>query len=150
MAKEIRYPTQEWLDSWVDKWLDEHPTEKVSDFTELNAKAEDAWWMNEIDHDRPTPFDLTPEQEEVSREARKGMARAIDAYGKERKRERKANPDKQDIMSALYDGLLSYLTDENRKAIDHVDMTNPERQLDFNWKGVSYSVTLTAHRPKKA
>ena len=148
MAKEIRYPTQEWLDSWVDKWLDEHPTEKVSDFTELNAKAEDAWWMNEIDHDRPTPFDLTPEQEEVSREARKGMARAVDAYGKERKRERKENHDKRFIISVLHEAMQA--TGEHAPLGDGGTVINPERQIDFTLNGVAYSITLTAHRPKKA
>lgn len=139
MAKEIRYPTQEWIDSWVDKWLDEHPTEKVSDFTELNAQAEDAWWMNEIDHDRPTPFDLTPEQEKESQKARKGMARAVNAYGKEVKRERKPNEAKRELMQAIAQGLADY----------EAEITNPERQVDFTWQGVAYSVTLTAHRPPK-
>lgn len=146
--QEIRYPTQEWLDGWIDKYLDSHPDEKITDWDALREDAETEWWDNEADHDRPTPYDLTPEQEKASQEARKG-ARAVNAYGKTVKRERKPNQDKQDIISALYDGLLSYLVDENRKAIDHVDMTNQERQLDFNWKGVNYSVTLTAHRPPK-
>jgi len=135
----IQYPTQEWLDKWVDNWLDKHPNEKVSDFAELNAQAEDAWWMNEIDHDRPTPFDLTPEQEKNSQEARKGMARAVNAYGKEVKRERKPNEAKRELIEAIVKGLADY----------GASVTNPERQVDFTWQGVNYSVTLTAHRPPK-
>lgn len=138
---------EQFIDNYLDKYEREHPDERI-DYEALREQADCEWYDNEVDHGTATEYALTPEQEAVSKDLRKG--RAVDAYGKERKRERKANPDKQDIMSALYDGLLSYLTDENRKAIDHVDMTNPERQLDFNWKGVSYSVTLTAHRPKKA
>jgi hypothetical protein len=137
---------EQFIDNYLDKYEREHPDERI-DYEALREQADCEWYDNEVDHGTATEYALTPEQEAVSKDLRKG--RAVDAYGKERKRERKANPDKQDIMSALYDGLLSYLTDENRKAIDHVDMTNPERQLDFNWKGVSYSVTLTAHRPKK-
>jgi hypothetical protein len=137
---------EQFIENYLDKYEREHPDERI-DYEALREQADCEWYDNEVDHGTATEYALTPEQEAVSKDLRKG--RAVDAYGKERKRERKANPDKQDIMSALYDGLLSYLTDENRKAIDHVDMTNPERQLDFNWKGVSYSVTLTAHRPKK-
>ena len=138
---------EQFIENYLDKYEREHPDERI-DYEALREQADCEWYDNEVDHGTATEYALTPEQEAVSKDLRKG--RAVDAYGKERKRERKANPDKQDIMSALYDGLLSYLTDENRKAIDHVDMTNPERQLDFNWKGVNYSVTLTAHRPKKA
>lgn len=138
---------EQFIENYLDKYEREHPDERI-DYEALREQADCEWYDNEVDHGTATEYALTPEQEAVSKDLRKG--RAVDAYGKERKRERKANPDKQDIMSALYDGLLSYLTDENRKAIDHVDMTNPERQLDFNWKGVSYSITLTAHRPKKA
>ena len=71
MAKEIRYPTQEWLDKWVDQWCDEHPNERVSDFSQVYALADEAWWRKEIDADRPTPFDLTAEQEKESKDARR-------------------------------------------------------------------------------
>ena len=53
---EINYPTQEWLDNWVDKYMDKNPTEKITDFTALEEKAKEAWWDNEIDHNRPTPL----------------------------------------------------------------------------------------------
>jgi C-terminal processing protease CtpA/Prc len=148
MAKAINYPTQEWIDKWIDKYMDENPDERIDNFDALKEMAECEWWDNEADHDRPTPYDLTPEQEKVSQEARKG-ARAVNAYGKQVKRERKPNQDKRDIISALYDGLLSYLTDEHRNTLSHADVTNVERQIDFEWQGTAYSVTLTAHRPPK-
>lgn len=139
MAKEIRYPTQEWLDSWIDKWLDQHPDTKVTDFAELTAQAEEAWWDNEVEHDRPTPYDLTDEQKKEAAKARKGMARAVNAYGKEVKRERKPNEAKRELVQAIAEALAAYGS----------TVTNPERQVDFTWQGVSYSVTLTAHRPPK-
>lgn len=135
----IQYPTQEWLDQWIDRYMDEHPDEKISDFEVLRQDAEDAWWWNEIEHDRPTPNDLTPEQEKESQKARKGMARAVNAYGKEVKRERKPNEAKRELMQAIAQGLADY----------GAEVTNPERQVDFTWQGVAYSVTLTAHRPPK-
>lgn len=149
MAQKINYPTDEWVDKWLDRWMDAHPDEKVEDWDSLKEQAMDEWWDNEVDHGRPTPYDLTEEQEKVSKEATKGMARSVDAFGKEHKRERKANQDKRDIMAALYDGLLSYLTDEQHQTLQSADMVNVERQIDFLWKGVQYSVTLTAHRPPK-
>lgn len=139
MAKTINYPTAEWLDQWIDQWMDKHPDERVEDFTALREQAEDAWWENEIDHDRPTPFDLTPEQEKESQKARKGMARAVNAYGKEVKRERKPNEAKRELVQAIAEALTAYGS----------EVVNPERQVDFTWQGVAYSVTLTAHRPPK-
>lgn len=138
-TKEIRYPTQEWLDQWMDNYMDEHPDERIEDFEALREQAEGVWWENEIDHDRPTPFDLTPEQEKASQEARKGMARAVDAYGRKVTRVRKPNEAKRELVEAIAAGLADY----------GAAVVNPERQVDFVWQGVSYSVTLTAHRPKK-
>ena len=136
----INYPTQEWLDQWIDRYCDQHPDERITDFEALKEQAEEAWWMNEIDHDRPTPFDLTPEQQAESQKARKGMARAVNAYGKEVKRERKPNEAKRELMQAIAEALTAY----------GAQVSNPERQVDFTWQGVAYSVTLTAHRPPKA
>lgn len=136
----INYPTQEWLDQWIDRYCDQHPDERITDFEALKEQAEEAWWMNEIDHDRPTPFDLTPEQQAESQKARKGMARAVNAYGKEVKRERKPNEAKRELVQAIAEALTAY----------GAEVSNPERQVDFTWQGVAYSVTLTAHRPPKA
>ena len=138
--QEIRYPTQEWLDSWIDKYLDNHPDEKITDWDALREDAETEWWDNEADHDRPTPYDLTPEQEKASQEARKG-ARAVNAYGKTVKRERKPNADKQEIIQTIDEALCNL--------VDNVAISNKERQIDFEFNGVQYSVTLTAHRPPK-
>lgn len=138
--QEIRYPTQEWLDGWIDKYLDNHPDEKVTDWDALREDAETEWWDNEADHDRPTPYDLTPEQEKASQEARKG-ARAVNAYGKTVKRERKPNEDKREIIQTLDTAL--------RNLVDNVTVSNIERQVDFEYNGTHYSVTLTAHRPAK-
>ena len=35
------------------------------------------------------------------------------------------------------------------EALEGCEVINPERQIDLVWDGVNYSVTLTAHRPKK-
>ena len=133
------YPTDEWVDKWMDDYMDKHPEERITDFEALRGQAMDAWWLNEIEHDRATPNDLTEEQEKVSQAVRKGMARAVNAYGKEVKRVRKPNEAKRELVQAIAEALSDY----------GASVTNPERQVDFNWQGVDYSVTLTAHRPPK-
>lgn len=129
MAKTIQYPTPEWLDARVDKTgcsLEE---------------AEMAWWDKQIDKGNPTPFDLTPEQEKESRKANKPKARkVVDPSGKTKVRERKPNEDKRLLIDCLHDAL---------KDFDNSEIINPERQVDFMLNGISYSVTLTAHRPPK-
>ena len=129
MAKQIQYPTNEWLDKYVDK----HGC-SLED-------AECAWWDAQIDKGNPTPYDLTPEQEKESRKANRPRAtKSVDAYGKERKRERKPNEDKRLLIDCLRDALQDF---------DDCVVTNPERQVDFTLNGIAYSVTLTAHRKPK-
>lgn len=143
MAKEIRYPSKDWIDRWVDSYMDEHPNERIDDFKELEAKAEDAWWLNEVEHDRPTPFDLTPEQEKVSHEARVGYAKADPEKPKEKqKRERKPNEEKRDIVQILADAMKG-------AGFADVSVPNIEREVAFKIGDNSYSITLTLHRGKK-
>ena len=138
---------EQFIDQYLDKYEQEHPDERIN-YEDLREQADCAWYDQEVEHGTATEYELTPEQEAVSKSVRKG--KAVDAYGKEHKRERKPNQDKRDIIAALYDGLLSYLADDDLNGLQTADMMNVERQIDFLWKGVQYSVTLTAHRPPKA
>lgn len=138
---------EQFIDKWLDEYESKHPDEKL-DYEALREQADCEWYDRQVEKGEKTEYDLTKEQEKVSQDARKG-ARAVNAYGKTVKRERKPNEAKRDILCALYDGLLSFLADEQGKGLDKVEMTNVERQLDFDWQGVKYSVTLTAHRPPK-
>ena len=137
MAKQINYPPAEWVEQWVDRYADK-ATEPIVDWNAVKEMAMAEWWDNEIEHDRPTPYDLTPEQEKEAAKMRKG-ARAVNPYGKEVKRERKPNEAKRELVAAIAEALTAYGS----------TITNPERQVDFTWQGVAYSVTLTAHRPPK-
>lgn len=145
MAKQTK---EQFIEAWLDKYEQAHPDEKL-DYEALREQADCEWYDNEVDHGEKTEYDLTAEQEKTSQGFRKG-ARAVNAYGKTVKRERKPNEDKREIISALVDGLLSYLTDEDGNPLTHAEVANVERQIDFEWKGIHYSVTLTAHRPPKA
>ena len=143
--KKINYPTQEYIDSWIDNYLEKHPNEKITDFEELAQKAQDAWWLNEIEHDRPTPDDLTEEQEKASKEARKGMAKS-EKTRKPSTRTRKPNETKRTIMAwckALFEGFAL-----NRQ-IESCLLTNEERTLEIFMDGKHYTLTLTEHREKK-
>ncbi len=135
MAKKINYPS----DEWIDRYIDAHEGASIKD-------AEQVWWDNEIDHGNPTPFDLNEEQAENAKEVRRKMAKAVDAYGKQTKRERKPNENKRTIigwLKALFEGF-----EMNGKISDLV-ISNEERSLDFTLDGKSYTLTLTEHRPKK-
>lgn len=132
---------EQFIDKWIDNYLDKHPDEKISDFKALEEQADCAWYDEQVDHDEKTEYDLTPEQEKVSQEARKGMARAVNAYGKQVKRERKPNEAKREIVQAIAEAMANLG--------EGVTVSNIERQVDFTLGGVSYSVTLTAHRPPK-
>lgn len=135
MAKKINYPS----DEWIDRYIDAHEGASIKD-------AEQVWWDNEIDHGNPTPFDLSEEQAENAKEVRRKMAKAVDAYGKQTKRERKPNENKRTIigwLKALFEGF------EMNGKISDLMISNEERSLDFTLDGKSYTLTLTEHRPKK-
>ena len=129
MSKKIQHPTTEWLETYIDKH---------------NCSLEDAelaWWDIQIDKGNPTPFDLNDEQEKNVKEVTKGMAKAqktVDAFGKVRTRERKPNEDKRN--------LIAHIASKLQSIVDNVIISNIERQVDFTYNGVEYSVTLTAHR----
>lgn len=132
--KKINYPS----DEWVDRWIEAHPDSCISD-------AEAAWWDAEINKGNPTPFDLSPEQEQASKKARKGI-KAVNAYGKEVKRERKPNEAKRTIIDWLRVLLEGFVT---LGKLEAVEVTNIERSIDFKMDGKAFTLTLTEHRPKK-
>lgn len=132
---------EQYIEKWIDRYMDEHPDEKISDFKALEEQADCAWYDGQVEHGEKTEYDLTAEQEKVAQEARKGMARAVNAYGKQVKRERKPNEAKREIVQAIAEAMANLG--------ESVTVSNIERQVDFTLGGVSYSVTLTAHRPPK-
>ena len=138
---------EQFIEAWLDKYEQTHPDEKL-DYEALREQADCEWYDNEVDHGEKTEYDLTAEQEKTSQGFRKG-ARAVNAYGKEVKRERKPNEDKREIISTVADNLFRVFGPNEEKP-EGVEVTNPERQIDFLYRGVRYSVTLTAHRPPKA
>lgn len=90
--------------------------------------------------------------EELSEKAKKNritatvhQAKADNSQKKERKpREKKANPLKKQIISAIFTGLCNNL-DEN--AI--IDVENDEKYIHLSVNGLEFTINLVQHRPKK-
>jgi len=87
---------------------------------------------------------LTAEQEEVVKKMRKAD-RAPTVYNWQKKRERKPNELKREIIDDLFGFLCSNWTEIAQNG----DISNIERQIDFSLDGRSFSLTLTEHRKPK-
>ena len=81
-------------------------------------------------------FDLPEELEKGSKKAR--QVRSVDAYGKKRTRERKEDADKRFLIETLELALLPFAENEN--------ITNAERQIDFEYNGRKFRIVLSAPR----
>lgn len=93
----------------------------------------------DIDRGEQKDFDLPAEKQKAVKEL---IAVGTRKTGEKVKRERKPNEDKREIIQVLDEALTDL--------VDDVVVANIERQVDFIYNGVQYSVTLTAHRPPKA
>ena len=82
--------------------------------------------------------DLTAEQKQAIKKA-KGGAKAVDAYGKTRKVERKADEDKRYLIKVIENAL-------NDKEITDFETSNIERQIDFKFNNRRFRIVLSAPR----
>lgn len=78
-------------------------------------------------------FPLTPEQEKASAQARRAE-RKKDAKPRERKR--KEDAEKRELIDSIVQNLIA----------DNVIVTNPERQIDFDYHGRKFRIVLSAPR----
>ena len=108
---------------------------------ELDLSREEAIQMikddEAIDRGEEMDFDLPPEKQKVVKEMTKVGTRKT---GDKVERKRKPNEDKRAIMQELFDHF---------SGMPDCVLSNIERQVDFTFNGVRYSVTLTAHRAPK-
>lgn len=64
-----------------------------------------------------------------------------------RQRERKADADKREIILSLNSFLVDFVHEYDENCIDDdVCMTNPEKQIDFTFRGKKYRIMLSAPR----
>lgn len=92
-----------------------------------------------IDHGEKL-FELTAEQQKVSKAARSVDRKPAEAGTAKQKRERKADQTKRDLIATIEAALVS-VADE---AV--IEVTNIERQLDFTVEGRRFRVVLSAPR----
>ena len=92
-----------------------------------------------IDHGEKL-FELTAEQQKVSKAARSVDRKPAEAGTAKQKRERKADQTKRDLIAAIEAALVS-VADEAA-----IEITNIERQIDFTVEGRRFRVVLSAPR----
>lgn len=126
-------------DEWVDAYIDSHPDSCIED-------AERAWWDEQVEND-PEVGKLTPEAEAISKSMRKGQA--VDAYGKTRKRERKPDEVKREVIATVAQNLPRCWVADGEVKVTEITTPNPEREIQFRIGSDLYSLTLTKHRPPK-
>lgn len=91
----------------------------------------------DVDKGIAKPWDLNAEQIKNQRKLANATTRKSSGTVKRTKKE---NPDKQSIITCVHDGLASM------DGIKGLTCTNAERTVDFTLNGISYTLTLTAHR----
>lgn len=84
-------------------------------------------------------FSLTPEQEKEAKKARQAERKPTVYNFDTSKRKRAENPDKRFLIENLA-GVLEALDGSD------VNVTNPEREIIFFYKGTKYKIVLSAPR----
>lgn len=103
----------------------------------LNISREEAIELMEEDKriDRGEKlYELDPELEKGAKKARQADRKATTT-----KREKKPKPEKEEICSAMMDGLREL-------GVENFEIINPEREFIFHKDGTKYKVTLACPR----
>ena len=87
-------------------------------------------------------FELTPEQKKVEKKMKNtGVKTTVDAYGKKRTRTIKQDTDKLNIISEI----ANLLTSKS----NNLEITNPQREINFIFNNRKFKIVLSAPREKK-
>lgn len=98
---------------------------------------------DEINHNKPTQYDLTPEQMEV---ARKMTRVEQNAKHRNTKRDRKPNYPKETLIKELADFLRE---DAQSNVFENVTIENKSRLITFDINDTHYTLNLIEHRKPK-
>lgn len=114
----------------------------------MTREFAEASWIEEQEDADP---ELLKEMEKKAKDsgATKVKAKRAPNYSLEgqKKRERKPNEEKRDIITWIFDLFKTLQTDD---MVHSAEIVNVERQIDFKIGENHYSLTLTCHRkPKK-
>lgn len=112
---------------------------KTLNITEQEAREVLAY-DDAVDHNKVTPYDLTPEQERDTRKFRQADRKPMVLNLS--KRERKIDEEKQEIITKIADFLSNF---------DNFDVSiiKKEREISLIVGSNNYSITLIKHRPPK-
>lgn len=109
---------------------------------DLSHEEAEQMWLDEQEDNLP---DLTPEQKAVAKEMTQADRKKETTP---RKRERKPDNDKRLLVSVLHGFLHDFLFASQDHL--HCEMTNPEREIEFTFKGNHYRLTLSKPRKEKS
>ena len=108
---------------------------------DLSYEEAEQMWQDEQEDNLP---DLTAEQKAVVKEMTQADRKKESTP---RKRERKPDNDKRLLISVLHGFLHDFLFASQDHL--HCEMTNPEREIEFTFKGNQYRLTLSKPRKEK-
>lgn len=106
---------------------------------DLSREEAEQMWLDEQEDNLP---ELTADQKAVEKEMRQADRKKESTP---RKRERKPDNDKRLLVSVLHGFLHDFLFASQDHL--HCEMTNPEREIEFTFKGNRYRLTLS--KPRK-
>lgn len=95
----------------------------------------------DVDHDRPTPYDPTEEQKKNTQAVRKSLNKGPREKKTDVKRERKIDTDKLALINLLAQALT-----DNSITVEEI---KTETEIKFTYLENSYVVKLTKHRSEK-
>lgn len=99
-----------------------------------------------VEKDQSTEYDLSVDQLKIARKfAHTGIRTMPTAY-KFDKRQRKANPTKQGIISEL----ANFMKNDSEFAVENLEITNPERVIFFTCGEDSYEIVLQKKNKNKS
>lgn len=117
--------------------MDEAQIQKLMKSLDLTREEAIQLMMDDKEIDRGAKmFELDPELEKGAKKARQAERKANSTPTK---RERKPKPEKQEICSAMMDGLREL-------GVEDFTISNPEREFIFIHNGTKYKVTLACPR----
>ena len=117
--------------------MDEAQIQKLMKSLDLTREEAIQLMQDDKEIDRGAKmFELDPELEKGAKRARQAERKANSATTK---RERKPKPEKQEICSAMMDGL-------REMGVEDFTISNPEREFTFIHNGTKYKITLACPR----
>lgn len=117
--------------------MNEAQIQKLMKSLDLTREEAIQLMMDDKEIDRGAKmFELDPELEKGAKRARQAERKANSTPTK---RERKPKPEKQEICSAMMDGLREL-------GVEDFTISNPEREFIFIHNGTKYKVTLACPR----